>query len=72
MKTFILPVFLHFTQGKTHEMQVAKTMNVPEGSVLVADRAYVDFKWLKHLDGKDINSVTRPKKNTQYHVFQPY
>ena len=67
-----LPVFLHLTEGKTHEMQVAKTIDVPSGSVLVADRAYVDFNWLKHLDSKNIYFVTRPKKNTQYDVFEPY
>lgn len=67
-----LPVFLHLTEGKTHEMQVAKTIDIPSGSVLVADRAYVDFKWLKRLDSKNIYFVTRPKKNTQYDVFEPY
>lgn len=67
-----LPVFMQLTEGKTHEMQVAKSMNIPSGSVLVADKAYVDFNWLKHLDSNNVYFVTRLKDNAQYDVFEPY
>lgn len=67
-----LPVFMQVTEGKTHDMQVARSTSIPSGSVLVVDRAYVNFKWLKELDSKDVYFVTRLKANTQYDVFEPY
>ena len=44
-----LPSFLSVTDGKAGDVTVARTWTFPSGSVVVADRAYQDFKWLYHL-----------------------
>ena len=40
-----LPSFLSVIDGKAGDVTVARTWTFPPGSVVVADRAYLDFKW---------------------------
>ncbi|MBX2984902.1 MAG: IS4 family transposase, partial [Bacteroidia bacterium] len=65
-----LPVYMHMTDGLKHDVAIAKTLNIPSGSVLVMDRAYVDFNWLNVLDSRRITFVSRLKKNIQYSVVK--
>ena len=65
-----LPVFAQVTEGGIHEINIAHTINFPKGSVIVADRGYVDFKWLKVLDSRSCFFVTRAKSNMAFHVHQ--
>ena len=44
-----LPTFISVTDGKTGDVTVARTWTFPAGSVVVADRAYLDFGWLHQL-----------------------
>jgi len=44
------PLFVKLTEAQTHEIKVAKEMTFPKGSVVVVDRGYLDFGWLKVLD----------------------
>lgn len=46
----LTPVFIKFTDAKTHEIKVVKEMSFPKGSVVVVDRGHIDFSWLKALD----------------------
>lgn len=63
----LLPEFILSTDGKVGDITVAKQMNIPErlekGSIVVFDRAYIDFKWWKQLDEKGIFFVSRTKSN---------
>lgn len=61
-----MPSFVHITDGKTHESKVAKAHSFPKGCVVVVDRAYVDFAWMRVLDSNDCFFVTRIKSNMQY------
>lgn len=61
-----LPVFADLTSGKVHEVNVAKGIDFPKGSVIVFDRGYIDYQWLNDLDSKSISFVTRIKKNMDY------
>lgn len=65
----LLPVFCHMTDAKTHELMVAKEQVYPKGSVLVFDRAYIDFAWWKKLDSCGCFFVTRAKKNLDYRIL---
>lgn len=67
-----LPVFAQITEGDVHEINVAHTINFPRGSVIVADRGYVDYRWLKVLDSKGCFFVTRAKSNMAFHVHQRF
>ncbi len=39
-----LPIFAHITDGKTHELKVARTMHFPPGSIVAMDRGYIDYE----------------------------
>jgi len=67
-----LPCFAEVSDGKKHDLKGAKGFNYPVGSVLVMDRAYVDYTWLADLDSKGLFFVTRIKEGTLYQVIQVY
>ena len=58
------------TDGKTHDLIAAKAMNLPQGSIVVVDKAYNDYLWYKQLIDKDISFVTRLKSNSKYRVVE--
>ena len=67
-----LPTYMYLTDGKKHDVTVAKELIMPSGSVIVMDRAYVDFKWLFKLDSTDSFFVTRLKKGTLFEVAESF
>jgi len=67
-----LPNYAVITDGKTHDVKVAKTLTYPEGSVIVADRAYVDYDWLNELDSTGVYFVTRLKSNADIKVVDTF
>lgn len=62
-----LPTVLSITDGKTADITGAKrlVLDLPEQSILVFDRGYLDFVWWKKLDNKGIFFVSRAKTTTQ-------
>ena len=67
-----LPSFLSVTDGKAGDVTVARTWTFPAGSVVVADRAYLDFKWLHHLQEQGVTFVTRLKRGVKYRVLRDH
>ena len=65
-----LPSFLTITDGKKHDVTVAKSVNFPlsPDSIVSIDRAYIDYKWLNSLDENGVWFVTRAKSNIDYVV----
>ncbi len=65
-----LPAFLVVTDGKQHEIKVAKTLDFPltPDSIISVDRGYLDFKWLFSLDNSRVFFVTRAKRNFKYQI----
>lgn len=61
-----LPVYCHISEAKKHDSQVSRMIDFPQGSVLLFDRGYVDFKWMNDLDSRKITFVTRAKDNMAY------
>ena len=60
-----LPSFVTITDGKKHDVTVAKEIGFPlsPDSIVSVDRAYIDYKWLNSLDEKRVWFVTRAKSN---------
>lgn len=58
-----LPCFGVITEGKTHEIRVARTLEWPKGSIVAIDRGYMDYAFLDSLTERDIFFVTRLKDN---------
>jgi hypothetical protein len=67
-----LPNYALITDGKKHDVKVAERTNFPAKSVLVIDRAYVDYGWLYNLDSTGVFFVTRLKDNAHFSVIQTF
>lgn len=67
-----LPCYAVITDGKKHDVSVAKTIDFPSGSVVVMDRAYVDYSWLFNLDSGKVNFVTRLKTNANITIVEDF
>ena len=67
-----LPSFLSVTDGKAADVTVARTWTFPAGSVVVADRAYLDFGWLQRLQEQGVIFVTRLKRGVKYRVLRDH
>ena len=67
----ILPVFLLMTEGKKHDIVATRlaALQLSSDSIIVYDRAYIDFEWFYSLDRRGITFVTRAKKNLDYTVL---
>lgn len=60
-----MPVFMDMSDGKKHDITAAKDIEFPSGSVVVADRGYIDFSWLHDLKKKDVFFVVRCRENVR-------
>ena len=63
-----MPCFAVITDGKTHEVKVARGMSFQAGTIVVFDRGYTDFGWWAQLSRDKVFFVTRPKGNVACEV----
>lgn len=61
-----LPCFASITEGRTHEIRVARTMDWPPGSIVAMDRGYVDYALLDSFQERGVFFVTRLKDNARF------
>jgi len=59
-----LPSFINVTIGKVADVKEARRISIPANSVVVADRAYEDYKLLSKWDNSGIKFVIRIKEST--------
>lgn len=66
-----IPSFIVISEGRHSDIKITREAELPlsPDSILVADRAYVDFRWLWELDSRGIFFVTRAKKGMAYRVI---
>lgn len=64
----LLPQCVVLTDGKTHDLTVARELTFAPGDLLILDRAYIDYDWLFHLHQQGVWFVTRLKTNACYEV----
>lgn len=65
-----MPVFADLSDGKQHDVKAAHEIEFPTGSIVVADRAYVDFKWMKELNEQSVFFVIRGKENIKLELTE--
>ena len=65
-----LPVFAHITEGKTHEVNIARGLDVPKGSIVAIDRGYLDYALFGRWTHDGVFFVTRQKDNADYIVIE--
>ncbi|MCF7808329.1 MAG: IS4 family transposase [Candidatus Marinimicrobia bacterium] len=63
-----LPSYVNLTDGKVADVRAAKSIPIPKDSVVVADRAYVDFRMWNAWDNDRISFVIRMKSSVKYIV----
>ena len=64
----LIPCFAQVTEGRVSENEQARAFNAPQGSVVVFDKGYNNYRWHKALTDKGIYWVTRIRGNAQYTV----
>ncbi len=65
-----LPSYAVITEGKKHEVRVARQMRFAPGTILVFDRGYTDYEWFVNLIQQGVYFVTRLKENADYGVVE--
>jgi hypothetical protein len=65
-----MPVFVDMSDGKKHDIKVAQDIEFSSGSIVVADRAYVDFMWMRQLMEQDVFFVIRGKENIKLELTE--
>jgi hypothetical protein len=65
-----LPTALVITEGKRHDVTVARQQTFEPGTILVFDRGYQDFAWFARLDAAGVYFVTRMKEGTAYEILE--
>ena len=65
-----LPEFNCITDGKTTDIEVARSLQFNKGSIVAVDRAYTDYDWYNTLNEKGIYFVSRQKSNARYRVIE--
>jgi hypothetical protein len=65
-----LPSFAVITEGKKHEIRVARQMQFARGTILAFDRGYTDYEWFMSLTEQGVYFVTRLKENADYGVVE--
>ncbi len=63
-----LPCYAVITEGKVHEIQVARKLKLQRGTMLVFDRGYTDYDWFQRLTEEGVHFVTRLKDNATYRL----
>jgi hypothetical protein len=58
------------TDGKTSDIEVARRLEFPAGSIVVFDRGYNDYLWFTELTLLDVGFVTRMKDSSLYEVIE--
>jgi Transposase DDE domain/Domain of unknown function (DUF4372) len=65
-----LPRYAVITDGKTSDIEVARRLELPPGSIVVFDRGYNDYLWFTELTLFDVGFVTRMKEGSLYAVME--
>ena len=65
-----LPSVVVVTEGKRHDVRVARTLRFDPGTIVVMDRGYVDYAWFGRLTVDGVFFVTRLKDNALYRVVE--
>jgi FOG: Transposase and inactivated derivatives len=65
-----LPVFADLTDGNSHEIKVARNLQLPKGSIVAIDRGYIDYGMFQKWTDDGVFFVTRLKHNALIEVIK--
>lgn len=61
-----LPVFAHISEGNSCDRAVARSLDLPKGSVIVIDRGYCDYQLFNQWTQQGVFFVSRLRSSAQY------
>lgn len=61
-----IPVFIHITDGKIHDVNILDVLEIEAGAFYIIDRGYLDYERLYSLHQKKGFFITRTKLNSKY------
>ena len=64
-----LPEFVFLTDGKVGDITAARDIPIPPDSILLMDRAYIDYEWLYSLHCDNVTFIVRAKKDMSYETI---
>jgi hypothetical protein len=67
-----LPEFAVITDGRHHDVPIARNFTLPIGSIVAVDRGYCDFDLFAKWNHAGIFFVTRLRDNAAYEVIEEY
>jgi hypothetical protein len=67
-----LPVFAHVDHGQSSDRAVARSLDLPKGSVVVVDRGYSDHQLFARWTEQGVFFVTRLRRNAVYARVQSF
>ena len=65
-----LPSLVVVTEGRCHDVRVARGLKFDPGTIVVIDRGYVDYAWFGRLTAQEVFFVTRMKDGAMYKVVE--
>jgi hypothetical protein len=65
-----LPAFMAISPAREHEVQRARSLRLPKGSIVVEDMGYTDYDRYAQLTAQKIFFVTRQKRNARCEVLE--
>jgi IS4 transposase len=65
-----MPAFVAISEGKRHDVKVAKSLRLNSGSIVAMDRAYNDYRMFGTWTERGVFFVTRMKDNALYEVVE--
>ena len=64
-----LPVFAHITEGRENDLKTLQKLHFSAGTIVVFDRAYIDYHLFERWCRNGVFFVTRMKKNADWTTF---
>lgn len=65
-----LPTYAYISNGKKHDVTIARKVPLAPGSIVAMDRGYNDYKLFAYWTANGIYFVTRQKENADYEVIE--
>jgi Transposase DDE domain/Domain of unknown function (DUF4372) len=65
-----LPIFTTVTEGDVHEINIAREIIFPKGSIVAVDMGYTDYSLFARWTMQGVFFVTRQKENAAYTVIE--
>jgi hypothetical protein len=67
-----LPTYAYISNGKKHDINVARNISLSAGSIVALDRGYTDYSLYAYWTKNDVYFVTRLKDNADYTVIHEF